>query len=183
MTDEDLARKAQKGDAEAFMELAHRHQHPVYRLCYRFTGTAEDADDLAQECFIRAYRQMGKFDCRRPFTPWLMRLATNVCINDRKTVSRQRQMEQPWHEQYEDLVSVNSEDEALQRLERKEILFALQKLRPEIRVPVILRLVMGHSFREISERTGVKLPTVAFRVTRGIEMLREVLSADKEVRP
>lgn len=175
-TDEELARLAQRGDAEAFMELARRHQHALYRLAYRFCGSTEDAADLCQECLIRAYKQIGKYDCQRPFAPWLMRVSSNVCLNAGRS-SKGQDLERPWHEEYFELVSGDPEQEALDRMERQEVLRAVAALKPETRLMLTMKFVLGYTFREISERTGVKLPTVAFRVTRALESLRATLSA------
>lgn len=175
MTDEELARKAQCGDGEAFVEIAHRHQHVVYRLAYRFAGTAEDADDLSQECMLRAYRQIRKYDRRRPFKPWLMRLCANVCLNWAKTRSRTASREEPlcddlWIDGRESV-----EKATMKMLERQSVLEALAELPPETRLLIAMRFTLGQTLREISEQTGIKLPTVAFRITRAVEQLRQRL--------
>src|SRR5687768_15809701 len=81
LPDEDLARRAAAGHLDCFEELLSRYRDRVYRLCYRSAGNAEDAEDWAQECFLRAYRQLGRYDPAQPFAPWLLRVATNACIN------------------------------------------------------------------------------------------------------
>ena len=178
MNDEDLAQKAQGGNGDAFVEIAHRYQHLVYRLAYRFAGAVEDADDLSQECFLRAYQQIGRFDCRRPFKPWLMRLCSNVCLNWVKSRSARTSREEPlleeaWIDPNEDV-----EVATMNKLEQQRVLHALDTLPPDIRLLLVMRFVSGQTLREISEQTGVKLPTVAFRICKGVDRLRESLSME-----
>src|SRR5215813_6067045 len=76
----DWVRSAQGGDAEAFTRIVQEFQRPVYRLAYGLTRNAADADDLAQETFVRAYQAIGRFRVGEPLFPWLARIATNQAI-------------------------------------------------------------------------------------------------------
>ncbi len=178
MTDEELARKAKGGDGQAFVELAHRCQHTVYRVAYRFSGSAEDADDLCQDCFIHAYRQIGKYDHRRPFKPWLMRVCSNVCLNWAKRRRKTHELEEPLAGRDFADGAESMETSTLKKLEKQSVLRALQAVPAEMRLLLVLRFVSGLTLREISEQTGVKLPTVAFRISKGIQKLRERLSRE-----
>ncbi|MBI1756440.1 MAG: RNA polymerase sigma factor [Fimbriimonas ginsengisoli] len=173
MTDENLARRARGGDTEAYMELAHRHRHHVYRLAYRFAGTVEDAEDLSQQCLIRAFRQIGKFDPERPFGNWLLRLSTNVCLNWSDGRRRARTMETSLHNETPD--PADFERQTLDGMERKAVLAALEALSPDTRHLVILRFVLGYTFREIGEIRGMTLQSAAHRISRGLEELRAKL--------
>ncbi|MBA3726285.1 MAG: sigma-70 family RNA polymerase sigma factor [Armatimonadetes bacterium] len=175
MTDEDLGRQARTGDHDAFIELTHRHQHKVYRMAYRFAGTAEDADDLSQECFIRAYRKIAKYDHRRPFGPWLMKVCANQCINwsegRARTVRRECSLtEESWPSEIE-----GAELTTEKNMDRTLILEAIQGLPPATRLLIVMRFTNGQTLREISEQTGIQLPTVAFRIAKAIQSLRETL--------
>jgi RNA polymerase sigma-70 factor (ECF subfamily) len=81
VADEELVRACVAGDRAAFDALVTRHQRQVYRLCYRFVGNHEDAAELAQDAFVRAYRALPKFERSAKFTTWLHRIAVNVCLN------------------------------------------------------------------------------------------------------
>lgn len=81
VTDEELVRACVAGDRTAFDLLVTRHQRQVYRLCHRFVGTHEDAAELAQDAFVRAYRALPKFERTAAFTTWLHRITVNVCLN------------------------------------------------------------------------------------------------------
>lgn len=175
MSDHELAKRAQRGDSDAFAELAHRYQHQVYRVAYRFGGSADRADDLCQDCLLRAYCQIARYDSQRPFLPWLMRVTWNVCINAKAGDPRRREVD---IEQVEPNLTIGreeTENTVIAGLEKQRVLAALETLPADIRMLVVMRFVSGMSFREISEQTGVKLPTVAFRVSRGIDRLREAL--------
>jgi len=80
-SDRDLALRARRGDAEAFGELVRRYQASVFNVCYRLLGERREAEDLAQEAFIRAYERLDTFDADLPFGPWMRRVAANLCLN------------------------------------------------------------------------------------------------------
>lgn len=81
ITDRDLAERIQRGDQDAFAELIQQNQSAVFNVAYRFFGNAHDAEDAAQETFLRAWRFFDKFEADRPLGPWLKRIAANVCLN------------------------------------------------------------------------------------------------------
>ncbi len=76
-----LIREVKAGDRQAFGELVHRHQQKVLNLAWRMLGENRDAEDAAQETFLRAFRAFPAYDDSRPLTPWLMKIAVNVCLN------------------------------------------------------------------------------------------------------
>ena len=81
LSERDLAERSQRGDLEAYGELVQLHQGGVFSVCYRMLGERTEAEDAAQETFIRAYERMHLFDTKRPFGPWVRRVAANLCIN------------------------------------------------------------------------------------------------------
>jgi RNA polymerase sigma-70 factor (ECF subfamily) len=81
VTDEELVRACVAGDRGAFDVLVRRHQRQVYRLCYRFVGSHEDAAELAQDAFVRAYRALSRFERSAKFSTWLHRITVNACLN------------------------------------------------------------------------------------------------------
>ncbi len=77
----DLLRRAQRGDEMAFAELVRNYQTAVFNVAFRMFGRRQDAEDAAQEAFLRAYRALSRFDVSRPFAPWIKRITTNLCLN------------------------------------------------------------------------------------------------------
>src|SRR5581483_1635422 len=105
MRDRDaaLASLAQKGEAAAFESLVRTHQDMVHALTYRMTGSMADADDLAQETFLRAYEQIDSFRAEAKFSTWLYRIAINTCLNWRQRETRRREIYRAWAESSEAL--------------------------------------------------------------------------------
>jgi RNA polymerase sigma-70 factor (ECF subfamily) len=99
-TDRSLVARAQAGDLRAFEMLVERHRRRIYRLAYRMTCTHEDADDVLQETFVRAYGNLRRFDLDRPFANWLYTIAANLCLDRRRRWQREKHV--AW-EQVEDL--------------------------------------------------------------------------------
>ena len=91
LPDEILARRAAEGKPDDFEAILSRYRDRVYRICYRMAGNAEDAEDWAQECLVRVYRQLGRYDPELPFAPWLMRVVANTCINLARARTRRQE--------------------------------------------------------------------------------------------
>ena len=177
MTDDhDLALKAVRGDHDAFNEMVRRHQAGVYNLAFRMTGNRQDAEDISQEAFIRAYNAIGSLDPFRPPGPWFRKIAVNVCLNrlEKHTVLSLE----------DEYVSIPSStpaaDPGLETriidLERsREIRSALLSLPPRYRAVVELRHYQELSYSEISETLGCLLSDVKSDLFRARRMLAEKL--------
>lgn len=173
--DEILAERAAAGDMGAFEELVDRHRMAVYRLARSVTGNHHDADDAAQETFLRLYRSLGSYDPGRPFKPWLKRIAYNTSLNTvRAGRSRSRNLVEG------DLPEVA--DQAPRQSERMEarqsaakVDHVVQNLPSELRATLLLRAVEGMSYRDIATAMGVKIGTVMSRLSRAREQVMNVL--------
>jgi RNA polymerase sigma-70 factor, ECF subfamily len=179
LSDEILARRAAEGKMECFEELLARYRDQVYRICYRMAGNAEDAEDWAQECFVRAYCQLRLYRPSLPFQPWLLKVAVNTCINLSKKRTRQRVLlcvEAPE-------TKGEGEDDPLRLLlatqETQTARQAVDALASPYREAIVLRVLEGLSFREIAQVLGVPLQTAASRVRRALEQVRVHLSPEK----
>lgn len=173
--DEELARLAAGGRVDCFEELLARYRDRVYRICYRCAGQADDAEDWAQECFVRAYRQLRHFDPGLPFAPWLLRLVSHTCINLAKARARHAQCREPdWLDERAD-GRPDPLRQLIQGEEERAILGAIGGLPPALRMAVTLRVVDELSFRELSEVLGVPLQTAATRVRRALQQVRQTL--------
>ncbi|MBI3911283.1 MAG: sigma-70 family RNA polymerase sigma factor [Armatimonadetes bacterium] len=176
LPDEELARYAAAGQLNCFEELLTRYRDRVYRICYRCAGNTEDAEDWAQECFLRAYRQLSRYDASLPFTPWLLRVVSNTCVNLIKTRKRRQQwMELGLRDEVIAMAALDPLARALASEEERRALRAVEELPPEMRVAVVLRVLEDLTFRELSEALGVPLQTAATRVRRALARVRESL--------
>jgi len=175
--DETLAGQASTGDMAAFEELVNRHRMAVYRLARSITGSHEDADDAAQETFIRVYRALGAYDPGRPFKAWLKRIAYNTSLNVlRSSRSRRGRCSDSELVQLPDpSPGPDCELEAGQAASGVE--HAVSSMPTELRATLLLRAVEGMSYKEIASATGVRIGTVMSRLSRARERVLEVLEA------
>lgn len=177
--EEELVRRIQRGDEAAFDQLMDVCGPRVFSLAYRMIGNHDDAQDVAQEAFIRIYRGLKKFDGRASFTTWMYRIVTNVCLNEIRTRKRLPVM-------FEDVIAKENftledipqpgelpEEEALKRERQEELLRALKQLPENNRLLVLLYDVQGLSYQQISDTLGVNVGTVKSRLNRARIMLRE----------
>ena len=176
----------QRGDKKAFDELVIRHKDRIFNLCYRFLGDYEEANDSAQEAFVKAYGSLNTFRLESAFSTWLYRIAVNTCKNKlgsaayrakRKTVS----LDNPGNNEDGPLPMEirNGTPSPLARMEEKEkmalVQRALDTLPTEFKMVVTLRDVEGLSYEEIAEVTGLNLGTVKSRIARARTDLRNKL--------
>jgi RNA polymerase sigma-70 factor (ECF subfamily) len=178
LADAELALRHRLGDSSAFDELYQRFATVVFNLCARLAHSTEDAEDLAQEVFLRIHRHFGNFDGRAALKTWIYRVTLNHC---RSKLARKRFFFLPIKDEVDDetesgvLLEDPSRDpqelllaqDASERIER-----ALKALKPAFREAVILRDLEGLSYEEIAELLQVNLGTVRSRIARGREGLR-----------
>jgi RNA polymerase sigma-70 factor (ECF subfamily) len=161
------------GAPDAFDLLVQRHQREVYRLCYRFVGTHEDASDLAQDAFVRAYRGLAGFKGRSAFRTWLYRVAVNVCLNH---VARTRPELSAIDEVDVADESVERADSRLLRAERAaEVRAAIATLPPKQRATLILRLYHDLSHEEIAGILGNSVGATKANLFHALARLKTVL--------
>jgi len=181
-----LIKAFQKGEKKAFDELVIRHKDRIFNLCYRFLGDYEEANDSAQEAFVKAYGSLNRFRLESAFSTWLYRIAVNTCKNKlgssayktkRKTVS----LDNPSNPLDEPLPMElsNGAPSPLARMEEEEKIAVLQKalnaLPEEFKMVVTLRDMEGLSYEDIVEITGLNLGTVKSRIARARTELRNRL--------
>jgi RNA polymerase sigma-70 factor (ECF subfamily) len=175
--DERLAARAAAGDRRAFDALVTRHRRAVYRLCWSATGNPADADDAAQETFLRVYRALPSYDPERPFGPWLRKIAWNCG----RSVRRDGQAGVP-RISGEDLPDPadpadGPEEAASGNEEKRRVAAAIAGLPAELRTVLVLRAVEGLSYAEIAEAAGIPAGTVMSRLSRARERLLAALNA------
>jgi RNA polymerase sigma-70 factor (ECF subfamily) len=170
--DDSLVLKAQQGDVHAFDVLVERYQSKIYGLVYNMTSNREDAEDLVQEIFVKAYRALPRFKGKSSFYTWLYRIAVNKTINYRKKRNRKRAMsldefdsEIKLDDVYHDLTSKGSPLRNLSLTElQKKMNEALQNLSEKHRTVVILHDMQGVPHENIAKMTGASVGTIRSRL-------------------
>lgn len=179
---EALIRRCQCGDPLALEVLIRRHQNYVYRLCYLVMRNEQDAEDMTQETFVRAFRALPRFEIREgtSFEAWLYRVAVNAC---RSRMRRRWYQVLPWPEPAPQMVSAPEKQPDRQMMrgeERDEILAAVDCLGEKHRLVVILRYYGGLSNEEIAQTLNIPCGTVRSRLHVARRRLKEMLAEDGE---
>ena len=186
-SDNALIARCQKADIAAFNEIVSRYKGKIYNYLYRMTGSADDAEDLTQEVFVRMYTSIGSFRAEASLSTWLFRIAGNLCVDafrrgkkERGTVSLDAPvmgMDDDGNGPSRDVPDWSAEPDKL--FGRKElgahIEAALQKLPPKLRSAVILHDVEGLAYEEIAQTEHIPLGTVKSRIFNARVALREHL--------
>ena len=180
LQERDLIRKAKQGDMLAFEELILKHEKIVYNLALRMMNHSEDAMDISQEVFLKAYRSLANFDERSAFSTWLYRITHNTCIDEirkrkgKQTYSLEEDLESEDGSMQRQVADAgDTPEESLMRKEEKsEILRALDTLSEEHKAAIILRDVKGMSYEEIAEILDLSLGTVKSRINRARNQLK-----------
>ena len=182
MTEAELIQKAQQGDQSAFGELIVRNESKIFTLTLRMMGNREDAQDLAQEAFLNAWRGLDKFKGDSSFSTWLYRLASNACIDHiRKAKRRQEVMDAQSldDEEFGAIQLPDSRYDPQNELERQELREALEKalqtLPDHQRQVLIMRELSGLSYQEIGDALEMDIGTVKSRISRARLALRKLL--------
>lgn len=176
--DHALVRRAQAGDEDAFGQLVERHQRRAFRVARNMVPTDEDAQDLAQEAFLRVFKSLDRFDFGHEFTTWLYRIVTNLCIDflrkRRSAFSVSRGLdddEGPMDLEDEGQAAPSDHAEALETA--AEVDAVLQTLAPHFQSVLTLREIEGLSCPEIAEIVGATHVTVRWRLHRGRKLFQE----------
>ncbi|MFZ1986869.1 MAG: sigma-70 family RNA polymerase sigma factor [Desulfatitalea sp.] len=170
-----LLEKAQRGNAFAFEEIVRRYQRQVYATAVRIVRRHDLADDVAQDAFLKAYQALRRFDTRRPFGPWIRRIAANLAINH---VRSPEAREDGLPEDHDLTPSPRAGPlGALLEGEAQDVLAkAMAGLPPEQRAVFALRVFEELSYQEIAESLGVPVGTVMSRLSRARDRLHQVMA-------
>jgi RNA polymerase sigma-70 factor (ECF subfamily) len=180
MSDEELVARSRGGDLDSFNQLVLRWERPIYALAYRVIGREEDARDVAQETFLRAFRALSGFKGQAKFSSWLYRITLNLC---RDWIRRERRTPIALAPEGVDLVELAGEavdtesvDELVSRNERsRAVAKAMAQLPDEQRTAIILKEYHGLTFQEIADLLDCPLSTVKTRLYQGLTVLRRTL--------
>ncbi len=186
----DAVALARSGDSDAFRVLVERHSRNVFRLAFRMTGNEQDAEDVVQETFLRAYRQLAKYESRSSLTTWLFRIASNYAldlIRSRKRHQERREIQKedsdldimqsiPAHSPTPDRLAFSGEVQA-------RITAALEELSPQERTAFTLRHYEGLSIEQIGETLGTGTNATKHSIFRAVQKLRRSLEPFVSVAP
>jgi len=182
-----LVRRCIAGDAVAWEEIVQRYNRRIYNICYRFAGSADDAQDLTQEVFIKMYRTLSSYDPgRAAFMTWLTTITRNLLVDHFRKTKQDRMTEtlDGAPSEHEDAMPLSDKipdkaappDARVQSREAGETVHhALEKLSPELREAVILRDLQDMDYREIAAVLKVPEGTVKSRINRGRAELARLL--------
>jgi RNA polymerase sigma-70 factor (ECF subfamily) len=176
--------QARRGDQSAFSRLVEAYQRPVFNLTYRMLGNVEEAEDAAQEAFLRAYSRLSQYDPEMKFSTWLFSIANHHCI-DRLRKRRTTQISIDDNPVLQNLEGdeVRPEPHALQQEVRIEVQSLLERLAPEYRTPLVLRYWEEMSYEEIAEAMQVTVATVKSRLFRARQQLAAIYQQQEAAAP
>jgi len=173
-----LINKAKKGDTEAFRQIVEANSRNVFALAFRLVGNEHEADDVVQETFLRAWRQLERFDGRSALSTWLFRIASNCAYDLLRTRTRQKRGETDSDAERMEAVAENQpgpERQAYSRQVRQQIQAELEGLTQQERTAFVLRHLQDFSIKEISEVLGTGVNTTKQAVFRAVRKLRAAL--------
>jgi RNA polymerase sigma-70 factor (ECF subfamily) len=175
---DETIQRAAEGDEDAWNTIVRTYWRKVFNVAYRFVGTYDEAEDLAQEIFLKVFRSLGTFDRRANFQTWLISVSRNLCIDRYRSGRRDRDV----FAREIDAATVQAEAAGLNphaRIELRDrvgmLREALRELSPALRTAVLLRDIHELSYREIADELGIAEGTVKSRINRGrAELARQI---------
>ena len=176
MDESTLVRYAMNGDAAAWEPLVLAHQEAVFRLCYLLLSDPDDAEDIAQETFLRAWNHLKRFDQTRPLRPWLLSIVANLARNRRRSAGRYLAALTRAFRNEPSPATV--EEKSAQYMEANDLWKAVQSLNPPDQQIVYLRYFLDLSVSETAEVLQVAECTVKSRLSRALEKLRVIIKQE-----
>jgi RNA polymerase sigma-70 factor (ECF subfamily) len=175
-SDSELIESSLLGNQKAFGQLVNRYLPQVYNFLYRMTQNADTSEEIAQEAFVKAFRNIKSFDRSRPFRPWILRIASNAAVSELRKQSKivslnALEEDGAWseadHQKDEDIV-VSLE----RKLSNEEVMKAMEQLDVKYRQVLLLRYQQELSYEEIAQALEIPLNTVRTWIKRGLEKLK-----------
>lgn len=173
--------RARAGDSEAFRVIVERHSRSVFRLAFRMTGSEQDAEDVVQETFLKAYKRLQSFEARANFGTWLYRIAVNCALDLMRKRRRHEERHETLQPDFEGAVPDHSgegtsPDSMLFSVEvQKRVREAMEILSPMERSAFVLRHYEGMSIEEIGQALGLRTSAAKHSIFRAVKKMRGVL--------
>jgi RNA polymerase sigma-70 factor (ECF subfamily) len=182
LVEKRLVLRAKRGDRDAFAELVDIYKDKIYQLAYRMTGNRQEAEDIAQETFLRVYANFHTYDDHFKFSTWIYRIATNLCIDRGRKKKPHFSLDEQaegtdgldWYSRLKSQEQTPEEEVVSQELQTT-VQRAISQLSPKYRSIMILRYIEDLTLQEISEVLKLPVTTIKTRIHRGREALRAKL--------
>lgn len=168
-----------RGDHEAFESLVRRYQRMVHSLAYRMTGSLSEAEDLAQESFIRAFQRLADFRGEAKFSSWLYQIAMHACLNWRTSHARREQVHRNWAEQERVAGAKSSPEDRASEEQTRQVQEALMKLPVKQRAAIVLTVYEDMNHAEAARVLGCSETTVSWRLFAARAKLKRLLKSAK----
>jgi RNA polymerase sigma factor (sigma-70 family) len=178
IAEESLLARAREGDVRAFEELVERHQAVAFRVAWLVTRSTPDAEEAAQDGFVKAYRSLARFREGAPFRPWLLAIVGNEARNRRVAAARRERLALRVGRERPEAVAEAAEAEALAAGEREELLAAVARLPERDRLVIGTRFFLELNEAETAAALGIRRGTVKSRLSRALERLRKEVEVD-----
>jgi RNA polymerase sigma-70 factor (ECF subfamily) len=179
LADGELVKRAKRGDVGAYEQIVQRYREPVFRVAFLVTRSSADAEEAAQDAFVKAYGALGRFRTDSPLRPWLMRIAVNESRNRVRSSVRREGLALRAAAERPPVDSDQSPEAALLAAEqRRSLLAAIERLREEDRLAIACRYFLGLSEREAARVLGWRRGTLKSRLSRALARLRAELGED-----
>ena len=178
VSEANLIEQAHQGDEVAWSALVAQHQVAIFRLAYLLLGDQDEAQDVAQEAFIRAFYALDRFDLDCPLRPWLLRITINVARNKRRAIGRYLAALGRWLQKEPNPVGPTPQDEHLQQWEAQTLWQAIRRLSLTDQEIIYLRYLLELSVTETAEVADIAPGTVKSRLHRALNHLRKIIAEE-----
>ncbi len=177
MEEAELIQRAVQGDVNAWEPLMQAHQEPVFHFAYLFLGDPDEADDIAQETFLRAWNHLKGFDAARPLRPWLLGICANLARNRKRSAGRYlAALTRAFR--FDSQIASNTEEHIAKNLDGNQLWKAVQTLKADDQQVIYLRFFLDLSTAEAAQTLDVAEGTVKSRLNRALGRLREIIQTD-----
>ena len=175
----DIVRSVLGGDRDSYALLVETYKAPIFNLAFRMTGSYEDASDLAQETFVKAFENLGRFDHEKRFFTWLYTIGLNLVRNHLKREKKAQLRDFAEDTGLSSRGNPSNPEHSLMNDQRiRHLNRCLHRLSDTLKEAVVLRFYQELSFEEIAEITGLSLSAAKMRAYRGLEKLRELMEEE-----
>ena len=179
LEDRELVERVKRGDVEAYEALVQRHQVAAYRTAYVIAGSTNEAEDAAQEAFVKAFHAIDRFRSEAPFKPWLLAIVANEAKNRLRSAARRDSLSLRVAEgRLQGDAAPSPEEAALARADKEQVLSALARLGDDDRLVIGYRYFLELSEKEMATALGVRRGTVKSRLSRALRRLRVAIERE-----